>query len=248
MCREGEAPCAPYPYNYNNIINQAPISQQPAPVNTNTASQPVMPTSNNAGQIEPGMNTTLNFNQDQTGVAAQAEGAKDNKDNKTEENKDKKPKVALTDDYIKTLENYLNSKDKKVRLMGAKELFERFKEDETRKNDAALTALLNKSLQDPAETVKFMALTALDLGYASGNDETAQILTAMQNSDSSYGEDAALAAQILLKMSGTKANEETKAAQEKYQANLAGTNNVNAIPDDNNGGILMSPNGGNPVV
>ena len=37
--------------------------------------------------------------------------------------------VPLTDEYIKSLENYLNSQDSKVRLMGAKDVLERFKED-----------------------------------------------------------------------------------------------------------------------
>ncbi len=194
--------CAPYPCNYNNMMTQSGGQIQPSQYNN--------------GQIAPDMNQNLNLNNNQNGVAAQAQGEDTTK---TEEKKEEnKQKVALTDDYIKTLENYLNSQDKKIRLMGAKELFDRFKEDETRKDDAALTALLNKTLQDPAETVKFVALTALDAGYATGNDETAQILQQMQSSTSSYGEDAALASQILLKMSGYQANAE--AAALNSEANL----------------------------
>lgn len=198
--------CNPYPCNYNNMIYQNPY---PAPSDYNN------------GQINPNMNQSLNVNNNQNGVAAQGEGDEGKKTEEKKDDKDKKPKVALTDDYIKTLENYLNSQDKKIRLMGAKELFERFREDETRKNDAALTALLNKTLQDPAETVKFLALTALDTGYATGNDETAQILTQMQSSDSSYGEDAALASRILLKMSGYKANADAAALQNAQGAQNA---------------------------
>lgn len=199
-------PCQPYPCNYNNLINTQTQPQAPAaPAPTNT----------NPGQIDPTMNQTMNVNNNQNGVAAQGEGEEGKKTE--EKKKEEKPKVALTDDYIKTLENYLNSQDKKIRLMGAKELFERFKEDETRKDDAALTALLNKVIQDPAETVKFIGLTALDTGYATGNDETAQILAQMQSSDSSYGEDAALASRILLKMSGYKANADAAALQNGAQ-------------------------------
>lgn len=194
----------PYPYNYNNMFQQ----QQMMPS--------IQPTQYENGNINPSMNQTMNLNNNQNGIAAQGDGA-DAK--KTEDKKENKPKVALTDDYIKTLENYLNSQDKKIRLMGAKELFDRFKEDETRKDDAALTALLNKTLQDPAETVKFVALTALDAGYATGNDETAQILTQMQSSNSSYGEDAALASQILLKMSGYKANADAAALNQGANLN-----------------------------
>ncbi len=194
----------PYPYNYNNMFQQ----QQMMPS--------IQPSQYDKGDINPSMNQTMNLNNNQEGIAAQSENTEAKK---TEEKKENKPKVALTDDYIKTLENYLNSQDKKIRLMGAKELFERFKEDETRKDDAALTALLNKTLQDPAETVKFVALMALDAGYATGNDETAQILTQMQQSNSSYGEDAALASQILLKMSGYKANADAAALNKEANLN-----------------------------
>lgn len=203
--------CSPYPCNYNNMFNSAGSAQNP------------QPSAYNGGNIDPSMNQTMNLNNNQNDIAAQSQG-ENNKEVENEKDKEDKPKVALTDDYVKTLENYLNSQDKKIRLMGAKELFERFKEDETRKDDAALTALLNKTLQDPAETVKFVGLTALDAGYATGNDETVQILTQMQSSDSSYGEDAALASQILLKMSGYKANSDAAALNGQADLNRNGQN------------------------
>lgn len=121
------------------------------------------------------------------------------------EKKDEKAekKVVLTDDYIKSLENYLNNENPKVRMMGAKEVMARFKEDKSRKNDIALTALLNKALQDPSASVRFMALTTLDVGYATGNEESINILKQIQQkSGEQYGEDALLASQILLKSSG----------------------------------------------
>ncbi len=124
---------------------------------------------------------------------------------KTEEKKEEKKmkeKVPLTDDYIKSLENYLNSQDSKVRLMGAKDVLERFKEDKARKNDAALTALLNKILQDPNSAVRFLGLTTLEAGYATGNEQTVEILKAIQaDGQKEYGEDSLLASQILLNMS-----------------------------------------------
>ena len=105
----------PYPYNYNNMFQQQQMAQ------------PIQPSQYQNGNINPSMNQTMNLNNNQNGIAAQGDGAETKK---TEEKKENKPKVALTDDYIKTLENYLNSQDKKIRLMGAKELFDRFKEDE----------------------------------------------------------------------------------------------------------------------
>lgn len=209
-----------YPYNYNNMMYPNPSGYMP--------------------QIDPSMNSGLNMNQTMNGVASQSEGDRGSVSEKKEDKKEDKPKVPLTDDYIRTLENYLNSQDKKLRLMGAKELFERFKEDETRKDDAALTALLNKTLQDPAETVKFVALTALDNGYATGNDETVQILTQMQQSDSSYGEDASLASRVLLKMSGYKAQADAMAMPEN--AHLKQANNQMNMADNHQGFVSPEPN------
>lgn len=119
---------------------------------------------------------------------------------KPEENANITP---LTNEYIKTLENYLNDNDPKVRLVGTKELLNRFKETETRKADPALTALLNKTLKDPSASVRQLALTILNIGYAAGNDETIAILNNIQanTSDTMYAEDAILAKEILLKLS-----------------------------------------------
>lgn len=112
--------------------------------------------------------------------------------------------VQLTDDYIKTLENYLNNQNAKIREMGAKELFARFKEHKSRYNDIALTNLLNKALQDGSQNVRFVALTTLDAGYAQGDNLTKQILQKMQSSKAVYGEDAMLASEVLLKTAGNK--------------------------------------------
>lgn len=128
----------------------------------------------------------------------------------TENNKktEKRNIVILTDEYIKNLENYLNSQDKEVRLMGAKEVVARLQEDDSRKDDRALNALVNKMLQDPSQQVKLLALAALDSRMASGDDYTVQVLKNMQNSTTGYGQDALQASNILLKMSGQTAEKE----------------------------------------
>ena len=123
---------------------------------------------------------------------------KTNTENKKTE---KREIVQLTDDYIKNLENYLNSQDKNIRMMGAKEVIARLQEDESRKNDKALNALINKMLQDPYTGVKVLALSALDSGIVSGDNYTVNVLKQMQNSKSGYGQDAMQASNILLKMS-----------------------------------------------
>ena len=126
------------------------------------------------------------------------------KTDKTKEETHKANIVQLTDDYVKTLENYLNNQNPKVREMGVKELFERFKEHKSRYNDVALTNLLNKALQDASKNVRFIALTALDSGYAQGDNLTREILNKMQASKDVFGEDALLASEALLKMAGNK--------------------------------------------
>lgn len=126
------------------------------------------------------------------------------KTEKKEENKktEKRKIVELSDDYIKNLENYLNSQDKEVRMMGAKEVVARLQEDDSRKDDPALTALVNKMLQDPSQQIRFLALSMLDSRTCTGDDYTIGVLKKMQNSTSGYGQDAAQATNILLKMSG----------------------------------------------
>ncbi|MDD3150824.1 MAG: HEAT repeat domain-containing protein [Candidatus Gastranaerophilales bacterium] len=125
----------------------------------------------------------------------------------------KKDPVPLTDDLIKTYENYLNNQNSQVRLMGAKEILKRFKEDETRKEDPALTPLLNKALQDPASNVRLMAMTSLSTGYAVGNDETIQILKKIQASDAAYNEDAIMATDILAKLAAYDASKLNKTSE-----------------------------------
>lgn len=119
------------------------------------------------------------------------------------QNTRKKRIQVLTDQYIKNLEQYLNSPSEDMRKYAAQEVLKRLDEDRTRYNDAALNALINKMLQDPAcHKVKATALTALETQLAQGNDNTVKILQNMaQNDKSRDGADAATAANILLKMS-----------------------------------------------
>lgn len=109
--------------------------------------------------------------------------------------------VALTDEYIKSLENYLNNPNDEIRLMAAKEVLTRLDEDKDRYDDAALNALLNKMLQDPAKLVRIAALSAFASGLASGNNFTVQLLNNMQSNPNADKEDVLQAADILLKMS-----------------------------------------------
>ena len=117
-------------------------------------------------------------------------------DKKTE----KREIVQLTDEYIMNLENYLNSQDKEIRMMGAKEVLARLEEDHSRKDDKALNALINKMLQDPYTPVRVMAMSALNSRVASGDAFTVNLLQQMQNSASGYGQDALQASEILLKI------------------------------------------------
>lgn len=130
--------------------------------------------------------------------------------NITEDKKktEKRNIVQLTDEYIMNLENYLNSQDKEIRMMGAKEVAARLQEDDSRKDDKALTALVNKMLQDPYQPVRFLALSLLDSRIVTGDDYTKGVLQRMQNGESGYGQDALDASQILLKMSGQTVQKE----------------------------------------
>lgn len=133
-----------------------------------------------------------------------------NTTNNTENTKktEKRKIVQLTDDYIRNLENYLNSQDKELRYMGAKEVVARFEEDDSRKDDKALNALVNKMLQDPYSKVRFLAMAALQSRMATGDQLTVQLLTNMQNTASGYGQDSLMASDILLKMAGQTVEKE----------------------------------------
>lgn len=137
-------------------------------------------------------------------------GAKKDETTDTNQNvkKEKREIVQLTDEYIRNLENYLNSQDKEVRLMGAKEVIARLDEDHSRKDDKALNALVNKMLQDPYAPIRALALGSLDSRIATGDQFTVNLLQQMQNSQSGYGQDAMQAANVLLKMSGQTVEKE----------------------------------------
>ena len=116
-------------------------------------------------------------------------------------NSKQKRVVALTDEYIKSLENYLNNPNDEIRLMASKEILTRLDEDKDRYDDAALNALLNKMLQDPSKLIRVAALSAFASQLASGNDYTVQLLQNIQQNPSADKEDVIQAADILLKMS-----------------------------------------------
>lgn len=219
---------------------QYPMMQAPPPLYPNASLYDKGQNGNPGISYPMNYNAPINQTNNYNALPKQEEPPKETpvepkKEEKKADDK-KKEKVILTDDYIKSLENYLNNQNPKVRLSAAKELLERFKEDNTRQNDPALCALLNKVLQDPKASVRYIGLTTLDIGYALGNDETVQILEQLKNKpELEYGEDAVLASQILLKMSGqkvevpasensfniTQAQDEKKAAKEETQAKEA---------------------------
>lgn len=121
---------------------------------------------------------------------------------------EKRNVVQIDDNYIRTLENGLNSQDEKIRMNAAKEVYARLEEDEDNKDDKALTALINKMLQDPADEVRFLALAALQERIVLGDDYTVNVLKNMQQSDGGYGQDAIDASKILMQMAGKQVEKE----------------------------------------
>ena len=94
--------------------------------------------------------------------------------------------------------------------MAAKEVLTRLDEDKNRFDDPALTALLNKMLQDPNDTVRWAALSAFSANLAKGDDFTIELIQKMQNNPNSSKEDVVEAANILLKLSSTPDYTNTK--------------------------------------
>lgn len=206
-----------YPSNYYtqtyNPQNQNGAGQNPNGTNGVGGANNSLPDGNNTpntqnsngvnsqdGVQEPKGNNVVNTTTNKT--INETENKETNK--KTE----KRKIVQLTDNYIKTLENYLNSQDTEVRMMGAKEIVARLQEDDSRRNDKALTALTNKMLQDPSQQIRIIALSLLDSRAITGDDTSVKILQKMQQSQDGYGQDALSATSILLKMSGKTVEKE----------------------------------------
>ena len=208
----------------------APVYNVNAPNYGNTPVSGCYPSNyytNDWGKGTPGGQNINNNNGNNTTNSTNTTNTTNTTENKTTNKKtEKREVVQLTDDYIRNLENYLNSQDKEVRLMGAKEVIARLEEDHSRKDDKALNALVNKMLQDPSTPVKILALSALDAGVVSGDDYTVGLLKQMQNSTSGYGQDAMQATNILLKMSGKKVEKEVEVKDNKNKQTQTTSNST----------------------
>lgn len=141
------------------------------------------------------------INLDTSGTIIQNLNSRFEEELKKEQETPKTKVIALTNEYIMSLENYLNNPEMSVRLMAAKEILTRLDEDKSRFDDVALNALLNKMLQDPEKLIRIAALSAFSSGLACGNDYTVKLLNNIQNNPKSDKEDVLEAASILLRMS-----------------------------------------------
>lgn len=184
----------------------------PATYNVNA---PCYPSNYYTGQLGiPNNNGQNNNNTSNTNTTTETKNTTET--TKKEEKKTEKKKIVqLTDEYIRNLENYLNSQDKEIRLSAAQEVFARLNEDDSRKDDKALTALINKMLQDPSDEIRLLALTALESRIVTGDDFTVGVLKNMQSSKGGYGQDAADASRILLLMSGKQVEKEVPVKENK---------------------------------
>lgn len=192
-----------YLNNYNYIQNgekgnnQTAGTSQPAINNPNSQNSAGIPQYSNPTQVieEQDLSASQGIIQSlDSRVAEQKELEKNGKKTKI---------IALTNEYIMSLENYLNNPNSEIRLMASKEVLKRLDEDKDRFDDAALNALLNKMLQDPNKLIRIAAMSAFSSQLASGNNFTVSLLKNIQANPNSDKEDVLQAADILLKMSST---------------------------------------------
>ena len=109
-----------------------------------------------------------------------------------------RPKMELTDHYVRNLESYLNSQDTKLRLMAGQDVIARLQEDPERKDNPALTALTNKMLQDPELGIRSLSLAALEANIVTGDEFTNQLLKGISKKANS--QEADIANKVLLRM------------------------------------------------
>ena len=153
------------------------------------------------------------------------QGVDTKEDSKIDTQTEKKKVVVLTDDYIRSLENYLNNPNRDIRLHAARDIVNRFEEDSSRFDDPALNALLNKMLQDPQGSIRGIALSLVSTGAAQGNNYTLQLLDSMKQ-NSVNKEDAIQAAEALLRMATR--TETIDVPVKQLPNNKAGNNGNNA--------------------
>ena len=203
---------------YNvNAPNYYPAGAYPSNYYTTQMGQQACPCSQNQGGINQ-VNNPNGTDPQNSNNSASTYLNENTKTTNISENNDKNGKkrvVILNDDYIKNLENMLNSQDKSQRITAAKEVFARLDEDSTRKDDKALTALINKMLQDPAQEVRILALSALEGRIVNGDDFTVNVLKNMQTNPQGYGYDASDASRILLDMSAQRADKDVPVDPDK---------------------------------
>lgn len=192
-----------YLNNYNYTNNGTSNGAIPEAVSVQEAQAPEeaqsVQTIKNTKEYEVKPDEPQNFTKSQAVIDdldARAAAEEEAKKNSTQ-----KRVVALTDEYIKSLENYLNNPNDEIRLMASKEILTRLDEDKDRFDDAALNALLNKMLQDPSKLIRVASLSAFASQLASGNDYTVTLLHNIQQNPNADKEDVLQAADILLKMS-----------------------------------------------
>ena len=103
--------------------------------------------------------------------------------------------------------------------MGAHEVVDRLTEDSSRKDDPALTALVNKMLQDPSTAIRAIALSIVESRMLEGDDLTVKILKKMQKTNDGYGLDATQATSALLKMAGKTVEKEIPLTEDEIKNN-----------------------------
>jgi hypothetical protein len=185
-----------YLNNYNYVQNPEPVKPQFSSVSESSNmvnEQPPVETMPMVVNREPDLSSSKEIIKDLDNEVA--------KQKDLVENGQQKKIVALTNEYIMSLENCLNNPNAEIRLRAAKDILIRLDEDKERHNDAALNALINKMLQDPDKLVRIAALSALSARLASGNDFTVELLQNIQNNPNSEKEDVVEATNILLQMS-----------------------------------------------
>ena len=109
-----------------------------------------------------------------------------------------------TDEYIKSLENYIRDNDPSVRKAGIIDLIKRYEEDSSRYDDPALTALLNIALQDPKAENRMLAMSVISAEQAHGDENTIALLRNLQTSTKAYNQERKMAMEAALKAAQSK--------------------------------------------
>ncbi len=184
----------------------SPVSEEQDPL----ATQPLQPQNGMMPQDQP---VNQNMQPPMQPPPPGAQPMQPQPPNNRQKPQETQTRTRLSNEYIKSLENYLNNPNSDVRQTAIKDILKILRNDKEKykdkdndegslRRDPALTNLINKALQDRSMINRTLALSILYGDYIDGDELTIKLLKDMQKSNKTFNQDAHTANELLLRRMG----------------------------------------------